>query len=163
MWKYESKDDRMSSISALHLIGAKLNQMKEFAKRLSCINDSVQEAFGEPDKPGDEHKIIAVVEKEMRIYMDVITWKLSFQDLYVAVEYRNVVEQICGIAEGVCKGYDLLYSKLLTAKKQLEDLSEGLIDPKDLHIDISITIDVDMDGVNHALKELLETMETELV
>lgn len=55
------------------------NKLQEFIQECAvCMNRDVKEAWGEPGKTGDMHKIIEATEKLMQIYEDMIVRKLFF-------------------------------------------------------------------------------------
>lgn len=118
-----------------------------------CINKDLKESLGASGEVGDVQKIIAVTEKLMQIYKDMIAWKLSFGDIDADYMYRKVIEQFCPMADSVLENIDVVYEKLHVDKKQYEDLLAGRITGEELNVGLEFTLEVNVDGLTKALDE----------
>ena len=157
LWQNDDEDDekietRSELVEFLHEQTDKLQQfVKDFA---ACMNDSVKPSFGEQGESGDEFEIIDATETLFGIYKSVISWKLSFQYVNADEEYHDIIEQLCLVAENLCENIDEMYKKLTVAKKQIEDIEAGILDPSDTKIDLNLTFELNMDGLTGALHKL---------
>ena len=156
LWEYEDEDDRIDSRSKLSdLLQKKIEEIQDYVEKISdCMKSDIVESFGPPGEPGDVQEIIEATEKLMGIYKSIIRSRLSFRLIDASAEYRTLIASMCDVYESLCKNVDTLYQKLLVAKKQLEDLVAGRITDEGLSIDLNITLELEMDEVTNALKEL---------
>ena len=152
----EDDDDRIGTRSELvEFLHDQMEKLQEFVSDFgACMNDSIKPSFGEPGEPGDEYEIIDATEMFFGIYKSVIAWRLSFKDVNADEEYRDIIEQLCLTAESLCENIDVMYQKLLVAKKKIEDIEAGILDPSDTEIDINIKFEINMDGLQRALHDL---------
>lgn len=159
----EDDDDRIETMSELsEYMHEQTEKLSEFVSDFgACMNDSIKPSFGEPGEPGDEYEIIDSTETFFGIYKRVIAWKLSFQDVNADEEYHDLIEQLCLTAESLCENIDVMYQKLVVAKKKIEDIEAGILDPSDTEIDINIKFDIKMEGLQRALHELTGEDEDE--
>ena len=128
--------------------------MGEFSQRIAvCMNQDIKEAFGEQGKPDSEKKIIEAAEKMMQIYKDMISWKISLEDIDADYIYRSVIEQFCPVIDSVLNNMDVFYSKLMVAKKQFEDLRAGRLTLGELQIDLNLSFELQADNLIKALDE----------
>lgn len=157
-WEHEDNLNRIESISEFKdFIQLQLGKAEEFIHRIGdCINKDLKESLGASGEVGDVQKIIAVTEKLMQIYKDMIAWKLSFGDIDADYMYRKVIEQFCPMADSVLENIDVVYEKLHVDKKQYEDLLAGRITGEELNVGLKFTLEVNVDGLTKALDEWKE-------
>ena len=143
-----------STDSFVNFINAEMDKVGEFSQRIAiCMSQDIKEAFGEQGKPGSEKKIIESAEKMMQIYEDMISWKISLEDIDADYIYRSVIEQFCPVIDSVLNNMDVFYSKLMVAKKQFEDLRAGRLTLGELQIDLSLSFELQADNLIKALDE----------
>lgn len=147
-WEYKNCLNRIENTNEfVEFIEEQAYKLDDFLYKMAvCMNEELNEALGEQGESGDEHKIIEATENMMQIYKDMISWKLSFGDIDADYMYRSVIEQFCLLIESVLDNIDVLYSKLLEAKKQIEVCLAGMLEEEQLHIDLSMTFKAKTDG-----------------
>lgn len=157
-WEHEDNLNRIESISEFKdFIQLQIDKSIEFIHRIGdCISRDLKESLGVPGEVVDVQKIIAVTEKLMKIYKDMIAWKLSFGDIDADYMYRKVIEQFCPLADSVLENIDVVYEKLHVDKKQYEDLLAGRITGEELNVGLKFTLEVNVDGLTKALDEWKE-------
>ena len=153
-WEHEDNLNRIESIGEFdNFIQLQLRKLNEFMHKIAdCIRRDLKEFIDAPGEVGDVQKIIAVTEKLMQIYKDMIAWKLSFGDIDADYMYRKVIEQFCPMVDSVLKNIDILYEKFQVDKKQFEDLLAGRITDKELNVggEFTFTLECNIDGFKKA-------------
>ena len=154
-WEHEDNLNRIESISEFKdFIHLQLDKAIEFIHRIGdCINRDLKESLGASGEVGDVQKIIAVTEKLMQIYKDMIAWKSSFGDIDADYMYRKVIEQFDPVADSVLENMDVVYEKLHVAKKQYEDLLAGRITGEEFNVGLKFILEVNVAGLRKALDE----------
>ena len=159
LWEYEDEDDRIDSADKLSkLITEKNSEITAYTHEIDdCMEKDIYEALSLQGNPGNVDQIICATEKLFDIYKSIIKSRFSFSIIDASYKYRNSISLLCDIYEEcLCNVFDVLNQKLLIAKKQIDDMINGLISYKDVSVDLNVPLVLNVSKISKALDDITE-------
>ena len=126
--------------SLMKLIQFVTEKVMEYVDKMAnLLKEPLQEALGKDDQPGDEQKIISVVEGLIDCYKDIIHLKQDISWADFDNDFLPVKSKIIAIVDGVIADIDKYYLKLIKARKIIYDIESGNIPEQIPEIDLVLS------------------------
>ena len=160
MWQTQKQYGMIQEFAELlSFAQKKLTETETFTKDIrNTWNVQAKHSVGAPGEPGNTEAIMECAEAWTGIYKRIMIWRQGFQYIYTEEKYRNAIESLAAVGEKLCEIFDEMYQNCKSAVEQLNAVAAGEMQRDQMHIDLSINNDLNLDFLLKAiLKPLMDS------
>ena len=146
LWWNESAPEIASNIEQItKFCNTKTNELISLLDEVKDVLSSnrLNEAIGEPGYPGNVEKIFVLAEGVADCFKKIMIWKHQFQYINVPFRFREIIEVLISLGDGLLCAFDDLYTQSNESIKSLDDYYSGKIDADKINLTLNINIDCD--------------------